>query len=273
MDSVAVGALGAAALATAAAISLYWGGLDQTVRDEGGHPIARMLRRLAVVEVSGLAAGFLVGGIGSRLMMRIMAATSPAAAQGKVTDAGEIVGRVTSGGTVGLIIFVGLLFGLLGAAIYAVLGRFLPRAAWVAGLVLGLLLLGVFARTDPLAPDNRDFAILSPVLLAVVIIVLLFLLYGTTLVALASKLERLYPRLDEKRVSAAFGIAPLALLLFPPFPLALLAAVFIGALQAQVPKVAAFRLPGGVRRAGFALIVAATVVGNIWLGFGVAEIL
>ena len=272
MDKVAVVAFGAAAVAIAVAISLRWGRLDQSFRAGGGHPIARALRRLVVIEVSGLVAGFLVGGLGSRLMMRIMAATSPAAAQGQVTAAGEIVGRVTQEGTGGLIIFVGLLFGLLGAVIYAVIGQFLPRRSWVAGLLLGLLVLGVFARRDPLSPENRDFQILSPVALAVAMIVVLFLLYGTTVVAVAARLERFYPQFDIKRLSVA-AYAPLLLLGFPPFTLALLAAVFIGALNAQFPDLPKPWRSERVRTAGFAVLVIGAVVANIWLGFGIAEIL
>lgn len=273
MDKVAVGAIGSAALAIAIAISVVWGRLDQSYRGEGGQPIARAFRRLAIVEVSGIVAGLLVGGLGSRLMMRIMAATSPVAAQGRQTEAGEIVGRVTSDGTGGLIIFVGLGMGLFGAVLYLVLARFLPKPAWAAGGVLGLFVLGIFARRDPLSPHNRDFEILSPVLLAVAIIVLLFLLYGTTVVALAARLERFYPRFDTKSVRTALAVAPLILLVPPPFTLALVGAGLVGALHAQFPKLASFRFSEETRRIGFALIVVATVLGNVWLGFGLAEIL
>jgi hypothetical protein len=272
VDKFAVTSISTAAIVVAIAISLRWGRLDQSVRLERGGPIARALRRLAVLVVSGVVAGLLVGGLGSRLMMRIMAATSSATAQGRVTEAGQIVGRVTSDGTGGLLIFVGLLFGLFGVALYWVLGRFLPRSAWVAGLVLGLFVLGAFARRDPLSPDNRDFTILQPVLLAVVIIVALFLLYGTTLVALAARLERAYPAFEARPLSLV-SHAPLLLLAFPPLPLALLAAIFIGALNARFPQVPNAWRSETVGKVGFALIGIGTVVGNVWLGLGVADIL
>ena len=187
-----------AALGVAVVILFNWGALDTSVRCGDGSGIRRVLRRLCVIEVSGIVAGLLVGGFGSRLMMRIMAATSSPAAQGMLTEAGEVVGEVTKGGTTGLLIFVGLGFGLVGAFGYALLVRFLPRRAWASGLVFGLLVLGVFARRDPLSPDNSDFAILSPLPLAVAMIVGLFVLYGMTLAALTARLERAYPPLEKK---------------------------------------------------------------------------
>jgi hypothetical protein len=224
-----------------------------------------------VLEVSGLVAGLLVGGFGSRLMMRIMAATSGLVAQGKVTEAEEVVGRVTSGGTIGLLIFVGIFGGVIGAAVFALVGRFLPRRAWAAGLVLALLLLGV-ARRDPLDPSNKDFAILSPVLLAVVLIVALFLLYGMTVVALAGRLERSYP-VPGWNARALLAYAPMLFLVFPPLPLAVVAAVGMGALGARFPSLGEAWRSRVARLIGRTAVAAAAVAGNVWLAFGVAEIL
>jgi hypothetical protein len=187
-----------------------------------------------------------------------------------LTEAGEVVGEVTKGGTTGLLIFVGLGFGLVGAFGYALLVRFLPRRAWVSGLVFGLLVLGVFARRDPLSPDNSDFAILSPLLLAVGMIVVLFVLYGMTLAALAARLERVYPPLEKSRSLIAY--APLLLFALPPFPLVVAGAVVIGALQDRVAAATSWR-PALVQRVGTTVVGAAVLAGNVWLGFGIADIL
>ena len=51
----------------------------------------------------GLIVGLIVGGIGSRAAMRLMAMTSPAA-RGLETDFGATVGEITLGGTLSLLL-------------------------------------------------------------------------------------------------------------------------------------------------------------------------
>jgi hypothetical protein len=272
MDKVVVSVVCGAAVLAALAMAIRWGGMDVSLRADHQPSMAGALRRLCVLEVSGIVSGVLVGGLGSRLMMRIMAATSGASAQGRITQADEVVGRVTSGGTVGLLIFVGIGSGVLGALIYAIAGRFLPRRAWASGLVLGLLVLGLFARRDPLSPDNRDFTILSPVLLAVLLIAALFLLYGVTLAALSARLERIYPPLQAKPLSLVAHL-PLLLFVFPPFTIAPVAAAAIGEMGKRLPALGAAWRSNSTRLVGRTAIVAATVAGNVWLGSGVADIL
>jgi len=272
LDKALVTGLGAAALLGALAISVRWGALDTSFRSAGSNAITGALRRLCALEVAGIAAGLLVGGLGSRLMMRIIAATSSPAAQGRITDAGEVVGKVTQEGTVGLLIFVGIGFGVLGALVYGVVGRFLPKRAWLSGVVLGLLVLGVFARRDPLSPHNRDFHIVSPVLLAVAMIVALFLIYGTTVTALAARLERAYPQLEAKPRSLV-AFVPLLVLAIPPLTLAIAGAILVGAVSGRFPGAVRAGRSNLVSRAGIAVVAIATVAGNVWLGFGVADIL
>lgn len=271
VDKIVVTVACGVGIVIALGIVMRWGGLDASFRADPPR-ITSALRRLCVLEVSGIVAGLLVGGLGSRLMMRIMAATSGAAAQGKVTEAEEIVGRVTSEGTVGLLVFVGIGFGVVGALVLAVVGRFLPKRAWMGGAALGVLVLGLFARSDPLSPDNRDFTILSPVALAVAMIAILFVVYGMTVVSLSSWLERSYPRLEAKARSLVV-YAPLLLFVFPPFPLVVAATVGIGALIGQFPSLGDAWRSGAARVIGATVIALGAVASNVWLGFGIAEIL
>jgi hypothetical protein len=272
MDRVVVVVVCGVALTVALGVVLRWGGLDSSVRIGEASGVVRAVRRLCIVEVSGIVSGLLVGGFGSRLMMRIMAATSAASAQGRVTEAEEIVGKVTADGTIGLLLFVGVGFGLVGAFGYALLGRFLPRRAWASGLVFGLLVLGVFARRDPLDPSNSDFTILSPLPLAVAMIVALFLLYGMTLAALTARLERAYPPL-EKKARSLVAYAPLLLLALPPLFLALAGAVVLGGLHDRHPDAEPAWRPDVVTKLGSAAVAVAVVLGNVWLGLGIADIL
>ena len=76
--------------------------------------------------VAGVAAGVLAAGAGGRLMMRVLAATSPDA-HGSFTEAGERIGEITVGGTLGFIFFTGLPAGLLSGALYALVA---PVREW-----------------------------------------------------------------------------------------------------------------------------------------------
>lgn len=192
--------------------------------------VRRALRAVAVTIDSGMLAGILVLGLGGRLLMRILAATSDDAVQGRITDAEERVGEVTTDGTLGLVIFIGVFGGLLCAVAYRLVRRWLPARAWKAGVVAGVLLLGLAGRTtDLLDANNHDFDILSPAPLAVGLAVALMLLYGVTLAALHERLDRGLPDLSTWSYGA-LGVAPVfATILIPPVAVGVLVALLIGA--------------------------------------------
>jgi hypothetical protein len=148
-----------------------------------------LLRYLGVAFGAGMAAGVLAAGAGGRLVMRLLAATSPEA-EGKITDAGETVGRITVDGTLGFIIFAGLPAGFLAGALYALVGPVLPTGR-AAGLVLGVLLLVLAGpRLEPLLADNPDFAIVGPDWLSVLAFTILGLFQGMLVVALGARMSR-----------------------------------------------------------------------------------
>ena len=107
-------------------------------------------------------------------------------------------------------------------------------------------------------------------LLAVAMIVVLFVLYGMTLAALTARLERAYPQL-EKKSRSLITYAPLLLLALPPFPIVVVGAVVLGVLQDRLRAVS-WR-PALVHRIGAIVVGAAVVAGNVWLSFGIADIL
>jgi hypothetical protein len=172
--------------------------------------------------------------------MRVLAATSGDAAQGLLTEADERVGRISLDGTLGLVVFVGLFGGIAGGLAYVALRRWLPGRTWQAGLVLGVLALGL-ARFDALAPDNKDFDILRPTWLAVLLLVALFPAFGMTAAALIE-------RIDRSWTHRPVGLIPLVLIA-PSGPFALGAVVIAGA--AFAARRAGWRLP---LRVGQALV-------------------
>jgi hypothetical protein len=78
------------------------------------------------------------------------------------TEAGETVGRITLGGTLGFVVFGGLAAGAVSAVVYALVRPLLPPDR-LGGLCLGALLLIIAgSRIEPLRSDNFDFNVLEP---------------------------------------------------------------------------------------------------------------
>lgn len=263
MDVLLVTAVCVAGLGVAAFIVVRWGRLAYTPSTEthGGKTLVfRLLRTGTVGMLGGMLAGALVGGLGGRLMMRILAATSGDGAQGLLTEADERVGKISTDGTLGIIVFVGILGGIVGGLLYVALRRWLPRPAWLGGLALGSLLLVVIARLDPLSPNNRDFTILHPTWLAVVLVAVLFPLFGLTVAPLIERLDRGYSRHPA-------ACAPLLLLALPgPMSiivgLLVLAGGYLAAQASQRPSV----------RIGQTVLALVGAAGAAWTGAGIFSI-
>ncbi|MFL6206933.1 MAG: hypothetical protein ACJ739_16445 [Acidimicrobiales bacterium] len=147
----------------------------------------------SLVLTAGIAAGVAVIGAGGRLAMRLLAATSGDDAQGRITEADEVVGEITSEGTIGFILFNGIFGGVTAAAVYLVLRRLLPPR-WVGGLAFGAGLLVVLGTTvDPLRDENPDFDLVGPGWLSVAVFTVLALVFGVVLAAFMAKASAWLP--------------------------------------------------------------------------------
>ncbi|MBA3524711.1 MAG: hypothetical protein H0T85_09215 [Geodermatophilaceae bacterium] len=191
----------AAALLVGLLAAVRWGGerLDAPPRPAtgthltGGEVVRRYLWWATVATVAALGAG-LFAGVGGRLVMRLLAATSPEA-RGRITDAGEVVGDISVDGTIGLIVFGGVFAGVLCVVPYLLLRRWLPPG-YLGGASFGLLaLLLVGTRRDPLRPDNVDFTILGPDWAALLTFAALAVAFGVLMAALAARFGRSLPLL------------------------------------------------------------------------------
>jgi hypothetical protein len=207
-----------------------WGAAEvrqpQLVDADGRGSLVMAARRyvgyVTVLVVAGVGAGVLVAGAGGRLVMRLLALTADDAAQGRETEAEEIVGQITAGGTVGFIIFTGLFFGLASGALYLLIRRWLPGGR-LGGLAFGVLLLVVAAtRIEPLRGDNTDFDIVGPGWVAATAFGTLVVLHGMLVAALAARYSRALPLVAADRGSL-LAHAPL-LVLIPAAPVLVLAA-------------------------------------------------
>jgi hypothetical protein len=163
--------------------------------------------------VAGVAAGVLAAGAGGRLMMRLLAETSPDA-QGSLTEASEKVGEITVGGTLGFIFFAGVPAGVLSGALYALVAPVLPRGR-ASGIALGVLLLVLAAtRIEPLRSDSVDFLLLDPAWLAVLGFSVLALFQGMLVAALAPSPPAVRSR---SRTFGRIALAVVALAALPGF--------------------------------------------------------
>ena len=207
-------------------------------------PVSLVVRRylwdLTVAVASGAAAGILAAGAGGRLVMRLLAVTAGADAQGRITEAEEIVGRITVDGTLGFVVFTGLFLGLPSAAGYLLLRRWLP-AGRAGGLTYGALLLAVAGtRVEPLRRGNPDFDLVGPGWVAAVAFTLLVVFHGMLVAAMAGRVSRAVPLLAA-RTGAIAVHAPLLLLVLPGPSVALVLVVVgvVVVLGSRIPLVVA----------------------------------
>lgn len=161
---------------------------------------------------AGVLIGMMVIGCGGRLVMRLLAVTSGANAQGRVTEVDQIVGVISVDGTIGFVLFIGILGGVGLALLYLLVRRLLP-AGVRGGALYGIALITVLGPTvDPLRRNNPDFDIVSPGWLAVATFVLLAVIFGASLAAVIARLSEWLPlpRLERKVLVRYAGPAVVA---------------------------------------------------------------
>jgi hypothetical protein len=202
-------------------------------------PVSLVVRRylwyLAVAVAAGAAGGILAAGAGGRLVMRLLAVTAGADAQGQITEAEEIVGRITVDGTIGFVVFTGLFFGLPSTVGYLLLRRWLP-AGRAGGLAYGVLLLvAAGTRLEPLRRGNPDFDLVGPGWVSVATFALLVVFHGMLVAALAGRLSRAVPLLAARPRAIAVYV-PLFLLALPGVPVALVLIV-VGVVVVVVSRI------------------------------------
>ena len=143
--------------------------------------IPELVREVAAGSLSGIIVGIVVGGLGSRRVMRLSAIAAGSSVQGMTTSNGNRVGEITLGGTIGLILAGGVFAGVVGGLLYAALRPWLATFGRWRGLIFGFGLLGL-AGSLILDVTNSDFIILRPPLLNVAMFAALFPIFGIALV-------------------------------------------------------------------------------------------
>ena len=178
-----------------------------------------LVRELAVSGLAGLVAGFVFAGVGGRIVMRLTSLVAPTEAIGRRTENGFTIGTVTLDGTVGLLLFIGLGSGILGAFLLAMLWPWV--SGWGRWRAVGV---GVFAlalaSTEAVDPHNRDFSVLRNQLFAVLLFWSLFIGWAFAAVWLRGVFDRRLPTGSRRSnitygIVAAFGLATAELLWKP----------------------------------------------------------
>ncbi len=197
------------------ALAAMWGRLQFVSPPSATHAsfvgqFKRAVWFLDIGLVGGVVGGLLAAGVGGRLAMRLLAATAGDAAQGQITEADQVVGEITVGGTIAFVVFSGLFAGLLCALIYLLLRKWLPPG-WVGGLALGgLLLVAMGSRVEPLRSNNPDFQLVGPAWLAVLVFVALAFFHVLLCFAVMARMSRSLP---------LFAATPRVLLAYVPLVL------------------------------------------------------
>lgn len=139
----------------------------------------RVLERMRVLIVAGIATGVIVVGIGSRLAMLLLRVTSPERVNGLQSDDDFTIGKVTLAGTYNLML-LGALVGLIGFAVYRLVRPWLVGPQWFRRLTMALAS-GAVAGSMLVHADGIDFTVLKPTWLAIGLFVALPALFAVAI--------------------------------------------------------------------------------------------
>ncbi|KQP73936.1 hypothetical protein ASF40_00755 [Microbacterium sp. Leaf288] len=238
-----------ALLITGVVLAILWNGERLTVPHLPGADAPTRRHRaglryyvwwVSVFLVAATASSILVTGAGGRLVMRLLAVTSPQA-RGRLTEAGELVGFITLEGTLGYLLFGAIPFAFASALLYLLVEPWLPPGR-LRGPGFGVLLLvTVSPFIDPLRSDNIDFDIVGPGWLAVLLFAGLAVLQGAFLAAVAGRLSRSLPLMSRRNWPATTVPLLPAVVLWPLGVLLALAGLVALAFPRLLPALLAAR--------------------------------
>lgn len=141
-------------------------------------------RQVAVATAAGALSGLLVGGIGGRLAMMLLARLAPETA-GVLSDDGFFIGQLTLSGTLNLLVITTFI-GVLGGGIYLVVRGLMIGPRWFQVLSISLgpaIVVGAMLVN----PDGVDFTALRPTWLAIAVFVAIPGLYAVLLTLLCER--------------------------------------------------------------------------------------
>lgn len=178
--------------------------------------ITDRVRWIAARGIAAVVAGILVLGVGGRLVMLASRLLHPDAV-GRLTENGNRIGEFTIDGTIGLMIFGGLLGGLFAGVVWVVVYEWIPRH-WALVGAGSVAIGGLFL----IEADNRDFRILDPPSIDVLLLLGLVFVFGAVIVRLDRWLDGRLPPARSLRAIVVYVVlvglgAPIVLPTFGGF--------------------------------------------------------
>lgn len=216
VDVTALMIICGAALVLGVAAGIVWSARSFEAPDASAELTALEVARRFVWYVSiaftaGVLAGISVIGAGGRLAMRLLAVTAGDQAQGRLTEAGEIVGEISVDGTIAFVLFNGIIGGVIAGGLFILVRRFLPEGR-MGGVTYGLGLLLVFgAIVDPIRADNPDFDIVGPSWVAVLVFTLMAIALGLAVQGIAARMSTWLPLFAIERSTLLRYLLPAAI--------------------------------------------------------------
>ena len=242
--------------------------------------LATTIGRTGGMLVGAYLAGVLTVGPGLRLMMRFLAVTSSDGVQGQLTEANEVIGKVSFGGGMFLIVIAGIGTSLAGLALFSLLRRWLPQRSVVAGLLGVAIGSGLLVRPAGLISSaNRDFELVAPAALAVALCLATLVLFGATFGVLVDYLAPVWP-VPGWNPLGVLSLAPFAMLLpapsfFAVTVLAVLGATFASKLRSPTTPEGTGQQPteGADIRWGRTIVTGLGVIGSLSLVTAAGQVL
>ena len=187
--------------------------VDRTVPS----PQHEVLREITRGGLAGLIVGVVLAGVGGRLVMRLAALLVPSA-DGAFTENSNRIGDITLGGSLGIVVGLGLLFGAVAGSLWVVVRPWLPSSRR-ARLLVTIPIAVALGTPGLIEARNDDFEILQHDPVVVASLVVLVALFGPALVLADAWLDRRlpHPTPDEGRVINGFGTVALIGLLLTTF--------------------------------------------------------
>jgi hypothetical protein len=174
---------------------------------------------MGAITAVGALLGLLVGGVGGRLAMMLLARLNPDVT-GVTSDDGFTMGQFTVSDTLNLLL-VGTLLGVVGSGIYALLRGLRIGPRWFQILAIGggpaVVVGALIVHTD-----GVDFRLLEPTWLAIGLFVAIPGIYAALLTLLAER--ALQPGGWWERAPFLLAVAPLILWIGPVAPLLIILA-------------------------------------------------
>jgi hypothetical protein len=180
-----------------------------TEQAEGlGVRLAGLVRSIALGGLAGAIAGVVVLGVGGRFVMFVSRLLHPEAL-GRTTASGARVGEFTVEGTIELVVFGGLLSGLLAGVVWVLVREWIPKNRALVGL--GAVAIG---GSFLIESENIDFFILPNPRIDIVLLLGLLFLFGVVLYWVDELLDSKMPTQPR-----TFGIVAYSLMIAIAAPL------------------------------------------------------